>query len=199
MKRVIFVVHSSEIVRCGLTLILRKYFNIEITQLSSVNELSSYTHTSNSIIILCVEAQPLVQEKLFLKLKNNNGVYFIGIDGDTEQEQNFVADYRIDFLVSGLKIQSIVSEILNTSKHQTVELAESSDLTTREKDVLKLVALGHSNKEIADQLFISIHTVISHRKNLTEKLGIKSSSGLTDYAILNQLIDTDSINPEDLI
>jgi len=146
-----------------------------------------------------VEAQPLVQEKLFLKLKNNNDVYFIGIDGDTEQEQNFVADYRIDFLVSGLKIQSIVSEILNTSNHQTVELAESSDLTTREKDVLKLVALGHSSKEIADQLFISIHTVISHRKNLTEKLGIKSISGLTVYAILNKLIDTDSINPEDLI
>jgi len=199
MKRVIFVIHSSEIVRSGLTLILRKYFNIEITQLSSVDELSSYTHTSNSIIILFVEAQPLVQEKLFLKLKNNNDVYFIGIDGDTEQEQNFVADYRIDFLVSGLKIQSIVSEILNTSNHQTVELAESSDLTTREKDVLKLVALGHSNKEIADQLFISIHTVISHRKNLTEKLGIKSISGLTVYAILNKLIDTDSINPEDLI
>jgi len=146
-----------------------------------------------------VEAQPLVQEKLFLKLKNNNDVYFIGIDGDTEQEQNFVADYRIDFLVSGLKIQSIVSELLNTSNHQTVELAESSDLTTREKDVLKLVALGHSSKEIADQLFISIHTVISHRKNLTEKLGIKSISGLTVYAILNKLIDTDSINPEDLI
>lgn len=199
MKRVIFVVHSSEIVRGGLTLILRKYFNIEITQLSSVDELSSYTHISNSIIILFVEEQPLVQEKLILKLKNNNDVYFIGIDNDNEQEQNFVADFRVDLLVSGSKIQSIVSDILNTSNHQIVELSESSELTTREKDVLKLVALGHSSKEIADQLFISTHTVISHRKNLTEKLGIKSISGLTVYAILNKLIDPDSINPEDLI
>lgn len=199
MKRVVFVVHSSEIVRGGLTVILRKYFNIEITQLSSVDELSSYTHISNSIIILFVEEQPLVQEKLILKLKNNNDVYFIGIDNDNEQEQNFVADFRVDLLVSGSKIQSIVSDILNTSNHQIVELSESSELTTREKDVLKLVALGHSSKEIADQLFISTHTVISHRKNLTEKLGIKSISGLTVYAILNKLIDPDSINPEDLI
>ncbi|NJO92945.1 MAG: hypothetical protein HC831_31265, partial [Chloroflexia bacterium] len=49
------------------------------------------------------------------------------------------------------------------------------------------------------KLFISIHTVISHRKNITEKLGIKSISGLTVYAVLNKLIDTESINPEQLI
>jgi DNA-binding CsgD family transcriptional regulator len=76
---------------------------------------------------------------------------------------------------------------------------DSEELTSREKDVLKLVALGHSNKVIAEKLFISIHTVISHRKNITEKTGIKSISGLTVYAILNNLIDTETINPEDLI
>ena len=64
---------------------------------------------------------------------------------------------------------------------------------------MQLVALGNSNKEIAEKLFISIHTVISHRKNITEKLGIKSISGLTVYAILNKLIDTNSIDPEQLI
>ena len=52
--------------------------------------------------------------------------------------------------------------------------------------------LDHSllmNKEIADQMNISIHTVISHRKNITRKTGIKSVSGLTVYALLNNLID----------
>ena len=73
------------------------------------------------------------------------------------------------------------------------------ELSVREKEVLKLVALGLSNKEIADQLFISVHTVISHRKNITEKLGIKSISGLTVYAILNKIIDPDTIDPEKLI
>lgn len=194
MKRVIFVIHNSEIVRCGLTLILRKYFNIEITQLSSAEELSSYTHSSNTLIIVFVEARLSVQQKLLNKLKNNNVVHLIRID-----EKKSESEHEFNLFIPGSKIQQIVSEILKSNNNHILESTESSDLTTREKDVLKLVALGHSNKEIADQLFISTHTVISHRKNLTDKLGIKSISGLTVYAILNKLIDTESINPEDLI
>ncbi|QGY48204.1 hypothetical protein GM418_23920 [Maribellus comscasis] len=85
------------------------------------------------------------------------------------------------------------------NENEAVLEHEGEELSTREKEVLKLVALGNSNKIIADKLFISVHTVISHRKNITEKLGIKSISGLTVYAIINQVIDTENINPEDLI
>ncbi len=198
MKRVIFIVHSSEIVRCGLAFILRKYFNIEITQLSSMDELNSYTHTSNSNIILFVEAQSKCQYNLVNKFKNNNVLHLIGIEGSDTDELEFKADHQINILTSGSKIQEIVSDLLNIPHKQSVEITESSELTAREKDVLKLVAQGHSNKEIADQLYISFHTVISHRKNITEKLGIKSIPGLTVFAILNKLIDTDAINPEDL-
>ena len=49
------------------------------------------------------------------------------------------------------------------------------------------------NKEIADEHNISIHTVISHRKNISAKTGIKTVAGLTAYAILNDLLDIDSI------
>ena len=76
---------------------------------------------------------------------------------------------------------------------------EPDELTNREIDVLKLVALGYSNKEIADKLFVSIHTVMSHRKNMTQKLGIKSISGLTVYAIINNYIDTTNLDLKDLI
>lgn len=69
----------------------------------------------------------------------------------------------------------------------------SEELSPREKLVLKHVALGLTNKEIADQLFISTHTVISHRKNITKKLGIKTVSGLTVYAILNKLIGMEDV------
>ena len=55
--------------------------------------------------------------------------------------------------------------------------------------MLIAVAKGKMNKEIADQLHISIHTVISHRKNISRKTGIKSVSGLTVYALLNNMID----------
>ena len=69
--------------------------------------------------------------------------------------------------------------------------ADSHDLTERERDVLVLVAKGHTNKEIASMLNISPHTVISDRKNIAHKTGIRSVAGLTVYAILNHLIDGD--------
>ena len=51
------------------------------------------------------------------------------------------------------------------------------------------MARGRTNKEIADEYNISVHTVISHRKNITRKTGIKSVAGLTVYALLNNMID----------
>lgn len=61
-------------------------------------------------------------------------------------------------------------------------------LSVREVNVLRLVVSGYTNKEIADQLSISFNTVLSHRKNITAKLGIKTVSGLTFYAIMNGYI-----------
>jgi len=70
---------------------------------------------------------------------------------------------------------------------------DSCTLSDREIDVLKAVALGFSNKEIADQLFISINTVITHRKNITGKLGIKTISGLTVYALMHQMVKAEEV------
>ena len=69
----------------------------------------------------------------------------------------------------------------------------SEDLTEREKEILIELAKGLTNKEIGDRLNLSVHTVISHRKNITRKLDIKSSSGLTVYAIMNNLISIQDI------
>lgn len=69
----------------------------------------------------------------------------------------------------------------------------ANTLSAREIEVLVLVTKGLINKEIADKLNISLTTVISHRKNITEKLGIKSVSGLAIYAVMNGYIDADSI------
>lgn len=63
------------------------------------------------------------------------------------------------------------------------------ELSEREREILVSVARGKTNKEIADQHNISIHTVISHRKNISRKTGIKTIAGLTVYALLNNMID----------
>ena len=70
---------------------------------------------------------------------------------------------------------------------------ESEELSDRERDVLVQVVHGLSNKEIADVLCISTHTVISHRKNITRKLNIHSTAGLTVYAIVNKLVDINTL------
>ena len=71
---------------------------------------------------------------------------------------------------------------------RTTAQPEGYELSEREREILVAVARGLTNREIADQYFISIHTVISHRKNITRKTGIKTIAGLPVYALLNNMI-----------
>jgi len=70
---------------------------------------------------------------------------------------------------------------------------EGDNLSAREREILVCVAKGMLNKEIADKFSISIYTVITHRKNITRKTGIKTVAGLTVYALLNNLIDKNTV------
>ena len=70
---------------------------------------------------------------------------------------------------------------------------EEDGISEREKDIIRCVACGKSTKEIAEELFISPHTVATHRRNINAKLGIHSTAGLTIYAIIHNLIDAKDI------
>ena len=76
---------------------------------------------------------------------------------------------------------------------QAESSSEGGELSAREKEILVCVAKGMLNKEIADKLCLSIYTVITHRKNITRKIGIKTVAGLTVYALLNGLIDMSTV------
>ena len=84
-------------------------------------------------------------------------------------------------------------EQLFTGENNSISSDNNKELSTRETDVLQLIVKGSTNKEIADKLNISLNTVLSHRKNITTKLGIKTVSGLTFYAIMNGIISGDDI------
>jgi len=73
------------------------------------------------------------------------------------------------------------------------EAEHASSLSEREKDIVAEVAKGLTNKEIADKLNLSIHTVTTHRKNISRKTGINSISGITVYAIINKLVDLNDL------
>ena len=70
---------------------------------------------------------------------------------------------------------------------------QSSPLSNREIEVMSLIVQGYLNKEIADRLNIGLTTVITHRKNLMDKLGLKSGSALTIYAVMHGYVDINSI------
>ena len=84
-------------------------------------------------------------------------------------------------------IQKLLNSSLSIRPNHTQE-----NLSDREIDVLKLLVGGNSNKEIADKLSISINTVITHRKNISQKTSIKSVSGLTIYAVVNNFVSLDN-------
>lgn len=93
----------------------------------------------------------------------------------------------------GRKIIRKLRQALDDHAQETETAADSYELTDRESEILISVAKGMTNKEIADTHHISVHTVISHRKNITRKTGIKTVSGLTVYALLNNLLDQSEI------
>ena len=81
----------------------------------------------------------------------------------------------------------------DNSKKDLSYKEKSEILSEREKDIITCVAKGMSNKEIADKLYLSVHTVTTHRRNIAAKLQIHTSAGLTIYAIVNHLIHIEDI------
>lgn len=88
----------------------------------------------------------------------------------------------------------IVGKVKSTGTAQAPGRDSGDALSLREKEIVAAVAHGKTNKEIADGLFISINTVVTHRKNIARKTGINSIAGLTVYAILNGIVDLNELN-----
>ena len=87
-------------------------------------------------------------------------------------------------------VDIILEAYASTSdRAEMLDPAGGHELTRRETDVLVLVAKGLMSKEIAERLHISVHTVISHRQNITRKTNIKSVAGLALYALMNNLME----------
>ncbi len=128
-------------------------------------------------------------------LKQVSDMYLITIYEQETPPEN--APYVTDSLYCRVTDEEM-AEKLNVWKNEWLDdlMANSveRDLSDREKNVLKLVAKGMTNKEVAEALFLSPHTVITHRKNITKKLGIQTVSGLTVYALINNLIDPSEVN-----
>lgn len=96
-------------------------------------------------------------------------------------------------------LDSLQDKLLAAMKDATADaVTEEGELTAdtlsqREREIVVCVVKGLTNKEIAEQLFLSVHTVITHRRNIARKLEIHSAAGLTIYAIVNKLVDISEV------
>lgn len=192
----IIVICNSDIILKGLADILTECNSEEVILLHHINELIDYPHLSGYILLIMplnvFEGNERYIKRMF---SNANGIKQLILSFEEKSE---IANRDINIHDNHTLIVSKVNEFLNSfgAKNDNKTINE---LTKREIDVLQLVAKGLANKDVADKLYISIHTVISHRKNISEKTGIRSASGLTMYAVLKKIIDIEEINTSDLI
>jgi DNA-binding CsgD family transcriptional regulator len=140
-----------------------------------------------NFIIIHDDVFPRPKRIHFERLRSASPDHRILILGDKIQNEYKGADFILNDY-KRLEVIQKLEEFFSNPESYSDAFAGKTILSNRETDVLKKVALGYSNKEIAEGLHISINTVITHRKNITEKLGIKTIAGLTVYAMMNRLI-----------
>jgi len=195
MDNQVFIVHSASIVQHGLSDILNRSFKCRVKSFHSFENFkkSELIILDNSILLIEDIIANSDEYINFISNTPNIVSYSIVSCADKKEVQNTAYTIHIKHTENEIQ-EKIKAEFV---QEQVAKVNEG--LSAREVDVLKLVAKGFANKEIAEKLYISTHTVMSHRKKITEKLGIKSISGLTVYAVINNYIDTKNIDLKDLI
>lgn len=186
-RKQVILVESSVIIQQGLTKILNDSLpELDIVVFSTVDALHLFEPKTNIglVIINCalVENDPSQFDVAFQHTP------FIGLVTNSffREHTNLFKDF-IYLTDSTKKISGIVKR--ENCNQPAKKIQSDSKLTSRESEVLELLIKGYSNKQIAGKLHISIHTVITHRQNITTKLGIKSIAGLTIYGVINNIID----------
>jgi len=192
--KILAVAETSYIIRKGLVYSLSQSPNvakvIELKELEDINYQLSIVNPDALIInpmLLGHTQKGDVKQQLNIE-KHIQVIALVYNMIDERFYQSYDGVIRINDSES--KLEEVLTECLNKDLTKTGEQEELSD---REKEILISIVKGMSNKEIAEFHNISIHTVITHRRNIGRKLEIHSVSGLTIYAILNKLIDIKDI------
>ncbi|MDI3526715.1 MAG: hypothetical protein PWR03_898 [Tenuifilum sp.] len=188
MKCHVHIIHPSDIVRLGIENIIR---SIPLVQVSSYLYFKDFTYQPNEKNLVIFDKDYL--DDFYGITKRHNGKLILGICINTGNKIIGKLDVKC------VKLDIGENELRELVKHElgltgkSIGKVEQNSLSAREVDVVRCIAKGMSNKEIADVLCISTHTVITHRKNITAKLGIKSASGLTVFALLEGIISGEEV------
>lgn len=183
----IAIILSDTLQSIGLQSILTDYFfPVEVSHYSTFDSFSALSTDSFDYYFTGADTFVLYAD-FFLPRRGKTIVLL------HEQEENG-AFSGMNHIHTKAPQETILEQLQQLFASDNTGIGETNkDLSAREIDVLQLIVKGITNKEIADKLNISLNTVLTHRKNITAKLGIKTVSGLTFYAIMNGIISGDDI------
>ena len=195
IKRVL-ILEPSVIIAEGLKHVVDDLAGFDVcgmrTELEGGLEATLEAYDTDLIIADPAIADPQSRPGLHETVKNLTGVPVLAILSSAT-DAGFVQDYEGQIYLTDktAEVEQKISAAVCVNANET--RGDGEELSAREKEILVCVAKGMLNKEIADYYNISIYTVITHRKNITRKTGIKTVAGLTVYALLNNLIDMNSM------
>ncbi len=184
----ILIVDPQEIIAYGLDALLKRTncFRSEIAECIDVEEVLNAVNLVRPKLLI---VNPLITGmRIDTALTNKLEGMVIALLYENMRNLPLVGYRQSITTDSSIKVIVDAIDTLLIQDKNEEEKAEEKALSPRETDVVILVAKGMTNKEIAHSLSLSIHTVITHRRNIARKLDIHSVSGITIYAIMNQLV-----------
>ena len=183
----IIIVTASALIGYSIKQLLSEFFDLNKCDFfASLEDVKKYSYWDNSFAYI-IEPEILLSNYEFFMLRRQRTIIITEKRTQNIQFNSLFINDSIEQIVDSF--QDILSKISSLDKNQN----SKDPLSIREIDVLKLIIKGKINKEIAEELFISLNTVLTHRKNITSKLGIKTVSGLTFYAMMNGYINDNDI------
>ena len=187
-KYKIVLIEPSEIVATGIAAIIDR--NPEFAVVKTLSNINYFNATGHDVDIVIVNPAVIdYNDRLDIRsCLNATNVAIVALT-HSNYEESVLRQYN-----ECIGIYDNYARIIQKLKNAMEESSQSpksdlNELSGRERDILAAVAKGLTNKEIADEFNISVYTVISHRRNISQKLGINCIPGLTVYAIMNKLVD----------
>ena len=194
----IVVADSSVIVRSGLVVVLKRLpnFTVHPIEVEQSDQLTNCVlmHKPDIVIVSPNFGGWFDVASFKTEMKRSYGKCVALVS--TVLDSNILKEYHesISICDDVDSINSKISTLMRTDKDTEEKNGDDTEsLSQREKEIIINVVKGLTNKEIAEKLFLSPHTVITHRRNIARKLQIHSSSGLTIYAIVNKLVELEDV------
>ena len=198
MNLKIAIAEPAELMRIGLGTILKRFsgFQIQLVELAQGSAWKDSLRLHHPDILIVNPIIPGYQD--LQQIKEETGcetmkcIALVAAPIEATQLQHY--DEQIHVYDSSQTIRYKLESLFHEAEdEEDKENEDENQLSSRKKEIVICVVKGMTNREIADRLFLSTHTVVTHRRNITRKLQIHSPSGLTVYAIVNKLVTLNDI------